>query len=179
MTDLTPDVARILQYRAVAFSKFINSTYDPVSEEAVDWRRIMKVATEAAEALEAYANSIGENFRKGECNTRDDVVGELMDTAFAALCAAEHLTGHHGKAITRLLAKAEAVMVRAGLDPMPPPADTAPTFPNRLSCPDNGKCHHGCLSGTCYRVHFCGPLTGHFPGDVWPQDVADFYGTPQ
>jgi hypothetical protein len=122
MTDLTPDVARILQYRAVAFSKFIDSTYAPdVSPEAVNWRRIMKVVLEAAEAQDAYANLIGENFRKGRTGTGAALIGELMDAAFAALCAAEHMTDHQGDVITHLMAKTEMVMVRAGLEPFPSP----------------------------------------------------------
>jgi hypothetical protein len=34
-------------------------------------------------------------------------------------------------------------------------------------CPDGGACHHGC-EGSCWRVSWCGPLSGVFPGDRWP-----------
>jgi hypothetical protein len=37
-------------------------------------------------------------------------------------------------------------------------------------CPDDGKCHHGCLAG-CFRVNYCGPLSGVYPGDNWPEGV--------
>lgn len=38
-------------------------------------------------------------------------------------------------------------------------------------CPDGGKCHHGCSTG-CWRVTTCGPLSGVFPGNRWPAEVA-------
>lgn len=44
------------------------------------------------------------------------------------------------------------------------------------ACPDGGTCHHGCnLSRpkpACWRVRYAGPLSGVFPGDRWPADVA-------
>jgi NTP pyrophosphatase (non-canonical NTP hydrolase) len=40
------------------------------------------------------------------------------------------------------------------------------------SCPDGGTCHHLCRQdGPCFRVRYCGPLSGVFPGDSWPEDV--------
>jgi NTP pyrophosphatase (non-canonical NTP hydrolase) len=40
------------------------------------------------------------------------------------------------------------------------------------SCPDGGTCHHLCRQdGSCFRVRYCGPLSGVFPGDSWPEDV--------
>ena len=43
------------------------------------------------------------------------------------------------------------------------------------ACPDGGTCHHGCnLSrpkSPCWRVRYCGPLSGVFPGDEWPADL--------
>ena len=44
-----------------------------------------------------------------------------------------------------------------------------PSVPGK--CPDDGTCWHGC--GTvCWRVLTCGPLSGKFPGDRWPGDIA-------
>ena len=40
-------------------------------------------------------------------------------------------------------------------------------------CPDGGTCHSvgdECAS-SCYRVSCCEPLSGVFPGDVWPENV--------
>ena len=61
-----------------------------------------------------------------------------------------------------------------------------------MKCPDGGHCHHSCAvppgdndealtravfgdipEGTCWRVRYCGPLSGVYPNDRWPQDVAD------
>ena len=40
------------------------------------------------------------------------------------------------------------------------------------TCPDGGTCHHWCaVLRPCFRVLCCGPLSGVFPGNVWPQDV--------
>jgi hypothetical protein len=38
-------------------------------------------------------------------------------------------------------------------------------------CPDGGTCHHSCTRPTCFRVEHCGPLSGVFPGDEWPEGV--------
>lgn len=43
--------------------------------------------------------------------------------------------------------------------------------PGLLPCPDGGVCHHGCTTG-CFRVSYCGPLFGVFPGDRWPPVVV-------
>lgn len=39
-------------------------------------------------------------------------------------------------------------------------------------CPDGGKCHHECQKG-CWRVGTCGPLSGVYPNDEWPESVKD------
>jgi hypothetical protein len=44
--------------------------------------------------------------------------------------------------------------------------------PRSDHCPDNGACHHGCADNNCFRVGSCSPLSGVFPNDEWPQDVA-------
>ncbi len=41
----------------------------------------------------------------------------------------------------------------------------------KLRCPDDGACHHGCV-WRCWRVDYCGPLSGVYPGDVWPEHDA-------
>lgn len=46
------------------------------------------------------------------------------------------------------------------------------TTTDRLTCPDDGTCHHECPSvAACFRVAFCGPLSGSFPGDRWPEGM--------
>ncbi len=43
------------------------------------------------------------------------------------------------------------------------------------ACPDGGTCHHDCGPGTCFRVHFAGPLSGIYPADTWPDSVRAGY----
>lgn len=40
-------------------------------------------------------------------------------------------------------------------------------------CPDQGRCHHECGAGPCWRVQSCGPLSGVYPGNTWPADVIE------
>lgn len=41
-----------------------------------------------------------------------------------------------------------------------------------MNCPDDGTCHHECGDGPCFRVQTCEPLSGVYPNDRWPADVA-------
>jgi NTP pyrophosphatase (non-canonical NTP hydrolase) len=59
---------------------------------ALDWARVTKVCEEAGEVWRALSKLTGENPRKGVCGTRDELLGELGDTASAAICAIQHLT---------------------------------------------------------------------------------------
>ncbi len=42
----------------------------------------------------------------------------------------------------------------------------------RRFCPDGGTCHHDCGAGPCFRVRTCGPLSGVFVGDRWPDELV-------
>lgn len=42
-------------------------------------------------------------------------------------------------------------------------------------CPDGGACNHECIQA-CYRVLTCGPLSGVYPGDQWPDEVVAIAG---
>ena len=42
-------------------------------------------------------------------------------------------------------------------------------------CPDGGKCHHNCREDECFRVRYCCPFTGEYPGDVWPEEIKQKY----
>lgn len=46
--------------------------------------------------------------------------------------------------------------------------------PDGVKCPDDGTCHHQCIEAArpCWRVQTCGPLSGVFPGDQWPDNVT-------
>lgn len=64
---------------------------------AQDWARITKVCEEAGEVWRALSKATGENFRKGVCGTEEELLGELADTASAALCAIQHRTKDTGR----------------------------------------------------------------------------------
>lgn len=51
---------------------------------------------------------------------------------------------------------------------MPVPSSPKPV------CPDDGACHHECAAA-CWRVRTCGPLSGVFPGDEWPQEIVELH----
>lgn len=38
----------------------------------------------------------------------------------------------------------------------------------RRECPDEGKCHHDCGEGSCFRVVACAPLTMY--GEDWTDE---------
>jgi len=64
---------------------------------ARDWARVTKVCEEAGEVWAALSKYTGENPRKGVCGTLDELLGELGDTASAAICAIQHLTKDTGQ----------------------------------------------------------------------------------
>ena len=64
---------------------------------ANDWARVTKVCSEAGEVMDALANLTGENYRKGTCGTRAELLGELGDCVSAAMCAIQHLTKDTGQ----------------------------------------------------------------------------------
>lgn len=78
MVDAHIDAATAEEYRA-----------QPL---AADWARVTKVCEEAGEVWAALSKLTGENPRKGVCGTRGELLGELGDTAMAAICAIQHLT---------------------------------------------------------------------------------------
>ena len=63
---------------------------------ARDWTRVTKVCEESGEVWRALSKYTGENPRKGVCGTLDELLGELGDTASAAICAIQHLTKDTG-----------------------------------------------------------------------------------
>jgi hypothetical protein len=89
---------------------------------AQDWARITKVCEEAGEVWKAHSRLTGENPRKRQDPaTTEDLLGELGDTASAALCAIQHVTKDTNatwRIFTEALAKARS-RVPAG-SPFPP-----------------------------------------------------------
>src|SRR5689334_16823604 len=48
--------------------------------------------------------------------------------------------------------------------------------PERQECPDGGRCHHACGNDPCFRVQCCGPLSGVYYKDRWPDAVRIAHG---
>jgi hypothetical protein len=107
------------------------------------WSRVSKAAEEGGEAMDALRGFLGENPRKGQCNTMTDVVEELLDTAVAALGAVEHLTGNNGISMAMLAAHVEKMYHRAGLDnsQLCPSCGHLPDTPNHVYGCEGGLLH--------------------------------------
>lgn len=45
-------------------------------------------------------------------------------------------------------------------------------------CPDDGTCHHLCVGFYCFRVEACGPMTGMYNNNLWPDEIVKTWGTP-
>lgn len=86
------------------FSAWLDASYpDDMNVDLVTYRRVGKVIEEVGEVASAVGGYFGENPRKGITHTLDDLQGELLDVAFAALGAWEHLDGNPRLAATALL----------------------------------------------------------------------------
>ena len=59
---------------------------------AQGWGAIGKIAEELGETVQAFIGATGQNPRKGITHDIDDVLEELADVVFSALCAMQHLT---------------------------------------------------------------------------------------
>lgn len=71
-----------------SISTLIDASYPrDLDREAWLWRRITKVDEEVGEVQAALRGFLGENPRKGQTHTWQDVNDELMDVAIAALGA--------------------------------------------------------------------------------------------
>lgn len=100
-----------------AISLWVDSSkgYLGIDSEAHLWRRVAKVGAEAGEVFDAMSGYTGENPRKGQTHSINDVIEELLDTAVAALGAVEHITGNKGESVLLLAGKIKRVRERAGV----------------------------------------------------------------
>jgi NTP pyrophosphatase (non-canonical NTP hydrolase) len=92
---------------------------DLARTELALWRRVTKVCEESGEVWRALSGYVAENPRKGQTHTLDDLRGELLDTAAAALCAWAHVNGNVGDPLGALLAHVAGTAARlrvAGVD---------------------------------------------------------------
>ena len=62
---------------------------------AQDWARVSKICEEAGEAIAALIGATGQNPRKGQTHTMDDVLGELADACITGALAIQHFTKDH------------------------------------------------------------------------------------
>lgn len=108
-----PDSFGVLLAR---FSAWIDSSY-PVGmdPELVNRRRIDKLMEEVGEVGTALAGWTSENPRKGITHTQADVEKELLDVAFTALSAWEHLRGNNAEVGHALARHIEFILRRVNL----------------------------------------------------------------
>lgn len=92
-----------------------DSNEDSPHENAM---RVMKLAEEIGEAVEAYIGMVGQNPRKGVTHTRADLLNELADVAVTALCAMQHFTRDETATAGLVYAKLSAIKKRAGIEKM-------------------------------------------------------------
>jgi len=98
------------------FSRWIDGSYPPTMDaELVLRRRIDKLMEEVGEVGQALGGMVGENPRKGVTHTREQVMGELLDVAFTALGAWEHMDENRGRSAEALERKAVFVLGRVNL----------------------------------------------------------------
>jgi NTP pyrophosphatase (non-canonical NTP hydrolase) len=97
MTVITTTIADRLREEIRAISQLIDSTYPTdMAPELVMRRRTGKVFEEAGEMADAVNGFWGENPRKGKTHDIEDVAGELLDVALAALAAWWHVRESYG-----------------------------------------------------------------------------------
>jgi NTP pyrophosphatase (non-canonical NTP hydrolase) len=108
-----------IAYAAAKLSDWIDEGKAQAPSDMSDgeWtlHRVMKVAEESGEVFNAIHNARGGNPRKGVIGNKDNVIDELLDTASAALCAVEHLTGNCNQSTTLLEARMKFTLDRVGL----------------------------------------------------------------
>ena len=111
--ELHQDDAVQCQFQLAGLSEWVDAGNAHRDPEAHTWSRVLKVSEEVGEVYSALSGTVGENPRKGVTHTMDDVIGELLDVAVAALAAVEHLTGNMGRSLPALCLKVDAVHTRA------------------------------------------------------------------
>jgi hypothetical protein len=85
--------------------------------------RLMKLAEEAGEVMQAYIGVVGQNPRKGVTHTRADVADEVCDVIVTAAVALHEFTDDPAGT---LAAKVHAIAARAGRIEFPPPPGWVP-----------------------------------------------------
>jgi NTP pyrophosphatase (non-canonical NTP hydrolase) len=73
---------------------------------AQDWARVAKVGEEAGEAIDALIGVTGQNPRKGEYGSQDDLLNELADVALTGLYAIQHFVKNGDETLDTLMRRA-------------------------------------------------------------------------
>jgi len=96
-----------IQANLVVLSDWIDGSYpvEILGTELHVRRRVDKLTEEVGEVVRALGGVFGENPRKGVTHTVDDLLGELLDVAIAALGAHVSISGGGGSTSAALLAK--------------------------------------------------------------------------
>lgn len=84
---------------------------------AQDWARVAKVTEEAGEAIDALIGVTGQNPRKGQYGSMDDLMSELADVAMTGLYAIQHFTKDWTVTRRVLLDRADHHAARVGIEP--------------------------------------------------------------
>jgi hypothetical protein len=115
MTDREARFWRSVKEVDLSLDEGVGEPYK-VQPLAQDWARVSKVVEEAGEAIDALIGITAQNPRKGYYANKGDLYGELADTAMTAILALQHFTKDEARTREILLAKAEYIAVRAGID---------------------------------------------------------------
>jgi hypothetical protein len=94
-------------------TKWLDDANEPGPHE--DAMRVLKLAEEVGEAVEAYIGFTGQNPRKGVTHTGLQFYHELIDVAVTALCALQHFTQDDKVTRAYVEARVRATVRRAGL----------------------------------------------------------------
>jgi NTP pyrophosphatase (non-canonical NTP hydrolase) len=73
---------------------------------AQDWARVSKTVEEAGEAIDALIGVTGQNPRKGQYGSNEDLYDELCDVALTGLYALQHFTKDPDATLEALMARA-------------------------------------------------------------------------
>jgi NTP pyrophosphatase (non-canonical NTP hydrolase) len=79
---------------------------------AQDWARVAKIGEELGEAIDALIGYTGQNPRKGEYGSVDDLLNELADVAFTGILAIQHFTKSYSHTAEILNARIERIHSR-------------------------------------------------------------------
>lgn len=84
---------------------------------AQDWARVSKGGEEVGEAIDALIGLTGQNPRKGEYGTLEELLDELADVCLTGLYGIQHFTKDIQRTMEKVLARAEHHAERVGLTP--------------------------------------------------------------